>query len=143
MKKSLFFLLLLFFLTLSCGDEVKDIEILIDAPAVVEEDEEFDVFVKILNTSDSEQKLLSIDIANQYLKGIMVLNIDPVYKESMRIPIFNSMNYSYNYSLVPDDTTVFKIECKAIALGDFSGDFEFCINNDMDMLSRNVRTVVK
>lgn len=142
MKKSLLFLCLLLFLVPSC-DEIENIEILIEAPAVVEEDEEFDVLVKILNTSDSEQTLLSIDIANQYLKGIMVLNIDPVYKESMRIPIFNSMNYSYNHSLPPGDTAVFFVACKAIATGDFSGDFEFCINNDMDILSRNVRTVVK
>jgi len=142
MRRSFILFLFLPLLVISCT-EIKNVDIFVDFPAVVQEDDEFEVIAKLVNTGKSSKELYSIDISDKYLKGITVLKIDPDYKESTHIPIDNSQSYTFNHSLLPGDTAVFKISCKAIYIGDFNGDFDFCIDSEFNFISKNVRTVVK
>ena len=140
MKKCL--LLLPLSCLLACS-AIENVDVFVDAPAVVQLDDDFEITMKLVNTANKSQKLASIDIADSYLNGIMVIKTAPEYRESMRIPIGNMMSYVYKHSLPPGDTVVFVLYCKAVDTGDFMGDFDFCINSDFNFMSKNVRTIVK
>lgn len=127
---------------LACS-EIENVDVFIEAPAVVQLNDDFDVVVKLVNSASKPQELYSIDISNHYLTGVMVLKTEPEYKESTRIPIDNTTSYVYKQELLPGDTVKVTISCKAIDLGDFKGDFDFCINSDFNFMSKQVRTIVR
>jgi len=140
MKKSL---LLLLVLGLFACSEIENVDVFIDSPTIVQLDDDFEITMKLVNTANKSQKLVSIDISDKYLKGVIVAKTAPEYKESTHIPIDNSMSYIFRHSLPPGDTVTVTLYCKAVDTGDFSGSFDFCINSDFNFMSKNVRTLIK
>ena len=95
----IFFPILLFCL-FSCSTP-ENIEVYADVPVSINQGELFTITTKIKNTSHKSQELVSIDIANNYLDGIVILSTMPNYNDVMNVPIDNTTSYSFNRTINP------------------------------------------
>ena len=113
-----------------------------DVPAVVKEYEEFITEVKITNTSNDIQKLFSIDVGDDYLKGISLVKTEPNFTESMHVPLDNSVSYSFKKEIGPRESITIDLHWKATSQGEFMDEIDFCINSDFNFTSKYVNSVV-
>lgn len=144
MKPSLFFAIAGFIsLTAfsSCG-EIEHIELDIDQPIDVQAGEIFQTTISISNTASFHQELYSIDIADEYLEGILLVESEPQFKESSHVPIDETESYRYNLTIAPHQTLEVLLTFKATQSGVYRGDADFCINSDYNFISFPLRTVV-
>lgn len=114
-----------------------------DAPPTVAKGERFEIRAKVLNTSGERQTLCDLDIADEYLEGIIIEDTTPDYTEAWHVPIDNSMSYSFDLPLDPGEETVVVLTAYAAKRGDYSGEMDFCINTEYNYLSAPVRTIVE
>ncbi len=114
-----------------------------DAPVEVRQGQRFSFTCTVTNTAEKDQELVSLDVADEYLEGIVVVGTDPAFKEATHIPLDNTMSYGYNIPLVRGKPVNVVFDCYAAKPGDYSGEVDFCINNDSSFLSYPIRTIVK
>ena len=143
MLKNISFLTLAFFLLFTSCADPENIEIDMDIPSMVSKGEDFIITTTVTNTAEKSQELVSIDVSDKYLEGVIVESTDPDHISSEHIPIDNSVSYRFEKDLDSGESMEVTFYCKAITTGDFSGDFDFCINSDINFLSRMARTVVE
>jgi hypothetical protein len=143
MKYKISLLTLIIFTFLAACTEIKDIHIEMDLPLKVQNDNEFIITVKLKNLADKSQELVSIDIGDDYLKGIAIIKTEPSYNNSIHIPIDNSVSYSFEKDVASGDSIVVRFYCKTILVGDFSDEIDFCINSDYNFLTKMARTIVE
>lgn len=144
MKQSNCFLPLLI---LGCGmlgcSGPKNIEVAIDSPTTIKQGERFDIRVRIRNTGASVQTLVDLDIADEFLKGVVIEDSDPPFSQSEHIPVDNTISYSYDLAVPPGNEISITLSAYAAYQGDYSGDFDFCINSMVSCLFYTVRTIVE
>jgi hypothetical protein len=143
MKNKLSVLTLIIFVLIAACAEIKDIDVELDVPVKVQNDEEFIITALLKNSADKSQELVSIDVGDNYLKGIAILKTEPSYLESMHVPIDNSVSYSIRKVIAAGDSVVVKLYCKAVSTGDFSDDIDFCINSEFNFIGKVARTIVE
>jgi len=135
------FFLMLFLFLFSC-DTPKNIEIYTDVPVSLNRGESFTIITKIKNTSHKSQELVSIDIANNYLEGIVILSTTPNYNDVLYIPIDNTTSYSFNKTIKPNSEIIIRFNAKAINSGIYNSTIDFCINSEYSFLSRGIYTEI-
>lgn len=123
--------------------EPEDIEVSVDAPAQVAEGETFRIVARARNTGDEDRSLVDLDLADEYLAGIMILDTEPGYHGSMHVPIDNTVSYKFELPIPPGGEAEVTFEAQALTAGDFAGDFDFCIDSETTCLSSHVRTLVQ
>jgi hypothetical protein len=136
------FIIYLLCLFSSCGS-IEGIEINMEVPAVVKENEEFITQVKITNTLDDPQTLVSIDVGDGYLEGVSLVKTEPGFTESMHVPIDNSVSYSFKKEIGPQESITIDLHWKATSEGKFSDYIDFCINSEINFIEKYFSTVVK
>jgi hypothetical protein len=136
------FIIYLLCLFSSCGS-IEGIEINIDVPAVVKENEEFITQVTITNALDDPQTLVSIDVGDDYLGGISLVKTEPPFTESMHVPIDNSVSYSFRKEIGAQQSITIDLYWQATSEGEFSDYIDFCINSEINFIERYVSTIVK
>jgi hypothetical protein len=136
---------LLFVALLGCGafDMPENVDISIDSPVSVGVDEEFQIVLTINNTGPSTQTLVDLDVADAYLEGVVVREIDPTFSDAMHVPFDNTQSYSMDLALPAAQTVKVTISAYAAHVGDFGGDIDFCINSAVACLSYPVRTIIR
>ncbi|MDH5656245.1 MAG: hypothetical protein OEZ34_10075, partial [Spirochaetia bacterium] len=74
MKKFFAFLLIspLIFLSLHCLGEPENVEIHVSSPDIIKKNVPFTITVTVKNTAEETQKLISLDVAFEYLEGIKI-----------------------------------------------------------------------
>jgi hypothetical protein len=120
----------------------EDIEVSVDAPARVAEGETFLITARARNTGDEPRRLVDLDLADEYLEGVLILGTEPAYRDSMHVPIDNTVSYEFELAIPPGGVAEVMLEAQALRAGDFSGDFDFCIDSETSCLSSHVRTFV-
>jgi hypothetical protein len=143
MKRIMVIFCLMFLLVLSGCSGVKNIEVKVEAPLKVANDEEFIITATVKNNASKEQKLVSLDIADKYLEGIAIVETEPDNSESSHIPIDNTVSYIFDIPIKPGEEIKVDLYAKALKQGDFNAEIDFCINNDFDFISKSIRTVVE
>ena len=143
MKKTTAIFCLVFLLMLSACKSPKHIEVMIDAPIQVNTNDEFVITATVKNTASNEQKLVSLDIGNKYLKGIAIIKTEPDNSESFYVPIDNTFSYVFNIPIKAGEEIKVKLYAKALKKGDFNAEVDFCINSDTSFLTKSIRTVVQ
>ncbi len=123
-------------------EEPEGVEVSVDAPARVTEGETFRIVARARNTGDEDRSLVDLDLADEYLEGIMILDTEPGNRGSMHVPIDNTVSYKFELPIPPGGTAEVTFEAQALAAGDFAGDFDFCIDSETTCLSSHVRTLV-
>jgi hypothetical protein len=143
MKKITAIFCFVLLLILSGCTEPKDVEVNVDAPLQVMIDKEFVITATVKNTASKEQKLVSLDIGDEYLKGIAIVKTEPDNSESRHIPLDNTVTYTFNIPVKPGKEIKVTFYAKALKKGDFNSEIDFCINNEVSFLSKSIRTVVQ
>ena len=121
----------------------ENIDIRIDGPASVNEDQRFNIALTIKNTGSSPQTLVDVDIADEYLEGVVVRGMDPAFKDVMHVPFDNTQSYSLDLALPAGQEVKVRISAYAAHAGDYAGDIDFCINSAVSCLSYPVRTIIR
>ena len=135
------FFSILFLFLFSC-DTPKNIEIYTDVPVSINNGELFTITTKIKNTSNKPQELVSIDIANNYLEGIVILGTTPNYNDVVHVPIDNTTSYSFNKTINPNSEITIRFNARAINSGIYNSTIDFCINSEISFLSRGIFTEI-
>ena len=115
----------------------------IECPITVNKGDEFIITVNVKNIDSKKQTLVSLDIGDEYLAGIAILKTIPDYYDLMHIPIDQTVSYTYNLNIGPGDTSTIKLYAKALSIGDYSSEIDFCINSSLSFLSKSIRTLVE
>ena len=136
----MFFLILLLFL-FSCNTP-ENIEVHADVPISINRGELFTITTQIKNTSHKPQELVSIDIANNYLDGVVILGTSPNYKDVINVPIDNTTSYSFNKIINPNSEITVKFNAKAVNSGIYNSTIDFCINSSFNFISRTIFTEI-
>jgi len=123
----------------SCSDP-ENILLYIDSPTSVKKGKEFNIITKIKNTSNKSQKLVSIDIDDNYLDGIAILSTIPDYNDIIYIPIDNTQSYFFNKIIEPNSEITVQFRAKAFKVGTFQGTIDFCINSEISFLTKSIFT---
>jgi hypothetical protein len=105
--------------------------------------ERFEIRAIATNTAQRPQKLVSLDIADEYLQGIAVEKSDPPFKEAFHVPIDNTMSYVFELPMGPGEQREVVFQAYAAHAGDHAGDVDFCINSEFAFISYPVRTIVE
>ena len=123
--------------------KVENIEVSVDAPASVKRGDKFTIVAHVRNTASREQKLIDLDIADEYLAGIALSASNPPAKGSTHIPLDNSISYHFERTIAAGQQLDITYQAEAVQSGDFRGDFDFCIGSDSNFITHSVRTVVE
>ena len=139
--------LVLLVLVASLGCEAfevpENVDIRVDTPVSVQVDQEFYITLTIRNTGSSTQTLVDVDIADEYLEGVVVRETDPAFKDAMHVPFDNTQSYSMDITLPAGREVTVTISAYAAHAGDYAGDIDFCINSAVSCLSYPVRTIIR
>jgi hypothetical protein len=120
-----------------------NVELFVDAPATVQEGQDFTIVVRVKNTAPETQTFVDLDIADEYLEGIVIKSTQPAFSDAMHVPIDNTVSYSLGLPVPAGKEVKVTLRAAAVRSGDFSGDFDFCINSEITCLPYPVRTVVR
>lgn len=137
-----FLLILLSALTCGCSSP-KDIDVDVQAPPVVKSGDEFVITATIDNHAAVTQKLVSLDIGDEYLKGIAIVSMEPNYKDTMHVPIDDTRSFVFDLPVEPGKQLRILLHAKAVGTGDHNSQIDFCINSNASYLSRTLRTAVE
>ena len=126
-----------------CGAEPKNVEISIEAPMSVQPGERFEIHAVVTNTGSRSQKLVALDVADEYLEGVAIESSDPPFKEAYHVPIDNTVSYVFKLPIEPGGQREVVFQAYAAHPGDHSGEIDFCINTDFTFVSHPLRTIVQ
>ena len=121
----------------------ENVDISVDAPVSVQVGQEFGITLTIRNTDSSTQTLVDVDIADEYLEGVVVQETNPAFKDAMHVPFDNTQSYSMDMTLPVGREVTVTISAYAAHAGDYAGDIDFCINSAVSCLSYPVRTIIR
>ena len=128
------------------GNAVKeptDIEISVDAPLEVSQGERFTIVVRVYNADKKARELVDLDVADEYLEGIVIESSDPPFSDALHLPVDNTLSYSFDIMVAAGEEEVITFHAYAAHAGDYFGDIDFCIDSGVSCLSYPVRTIVR
>ena len=136
-------LVIIFFVTMMVLPDVFDIEIEIASPEVVNVNQAFEIQWLIRNDSANQQTLVDIDLADEYLQGIVIESSDPPFSASEHEAIGSYVSYSFDLPIPPEQTTEITFSALGKVPGDYSGVIGFCINSRLSCLEYELLTTVE
>ena len=126
-----------------CIDAPQNVEISVEAPMSVQSGERFEIRAVVTNTGNSSQKLVALDVADEYLEGIAIESSEPPFKEAYHVPIDNTVSYVFKLPIDPGGQREVVFQAYAAHAGDHMGEIDFCINTDFTFVSHPLRTIVE
>ena len=126
-----------------CGGTPKDIDVDIQAPPVAKSGQEFLITATVENHAATAQKLISLDIDDQYLDGIAILSTEPNYHDTSHVPILNQRSYEFDLPVKPGEKVHVLLHARAVKTGDRNSEINFYINSNSSSLTRSLRTIVE
>lgn len=132
-------------LVLGCGafELPQDVEVMAEAPVSANVDEPFKVVLTVRNTGPETKTLVDVDIADEFLEGVVVQSMDPPFKDAMHVPFDNTQSYSMDLPVPPGQTVTVTVSAYAAHAGDWAGDVDFCIDSAVACISYPMRTIVR
>lgn len=122
------------------GCDAKNVITEVDYPLEVNNSETFEINCSVTNTGRKSQDFVGIDLYDEYLEGIAILSIEPDYDSTTSG--FGMQSYYYDIEIPGGETIDITITAQALYEGDYGGNIDFCINNDVTYVSEYIRTVV-
>lgn len=123
--------------------EPEGVRVEVTAPLEVTVGDQFEVVAAVRNLSDSRHTLVDLDIAQEYLAGLAVQGSQPPFRDASHVPIDHTVSHSYDLTIRPDEEAKIVLSVVAVREGDYSGDFDFCIDSEVHCLSYPARTIVR
>ena len=103
------------------------IRVRINTPEQIAVNEPFAMQIIIQNVAPEEILLHSIDISNPYLETITLTNISPVPTQERNIPIVDFSSYQFEQTIPAGGTQIVTLDFIGKESGDFSGEFDVCV----------------
>lgn len=124
----------------ACGDVPENVSIRKSFPSEVKVGETFKILVSIDNDEDYRRILTSIDIDKEFLKGIYITKASPKPRQEYYAVGLHVFEYDKPIEAMQNQSIV--LTAKALRVGDFSGDFDVCIDGDANCESGSIRVLV-
>jgi hypothetical protein len=130
-------------LTCGCGGTPKDIDVDVQVPPTAKSGQEFVITATVENHAATTQKLISLDIGDQYLDGIAIVSTEPNYHDTQHVPILNQRSYEFDMPVKPGEKVQILLHARAVKTGDRNSEIDFYINSNSSSLTRSLRTTVE
>jgi hypothetical protein len=118
----------------------RNVNLTVNHPYTVAPGDSFQIEILIENTDTDSQSLDSIDIYNDYLRGVRILSSDPPYSESSNL--FGITSYWYDRDIRPGQTLRVVLSAQALQTGFYTADIDVCINNPYTYATYVIQTEV-
>jgi len=125
-----------------CSFAPEDVHVSVIMPTETISNQAFVIDTIISNTGRGEQKLLSIDVPDKVLQGMLIERTEPPYVAVRHNAGLNSASYQFNMKLPGGNKQSIKIHAKATQVGDYSGELSFVVNKDWSALGFPIRMLV-
>ena len=126
-----------------CQMTPENVNVSLEAPTATAQKSRFVIKATVENTAAEEQKLVSLDVGDEYLEGIVIEKTVPPFKDAFHVPIDNTMSYTYDINIAAGRKVTVLLHAYAAKTGDFSSAVDFCINSNACFLSYPIRTIVE
>ena len=104
-----------------------------------------DVVVEIViqNPTDQVMDLDSLDIAFDYLNGVVITEASPVFSENYSLePLFQQQSFTFHQPIPANGSLTVRMFGTAAISGDFSGTLDVCIDGSGNCTGSEVRTII-
>jgi len=122
-------------------------DILVNIPSEVNSGESFQIEVVVTNTSRTTIVVSSIDISLNYLSGFLIEGTTPPYAETSQYSSIGGgetfQTYYFHRSLAPEESLTIVFNGRALAIGDYRGNVDVCIDSEFNCKSDIARTIVR
>lgn len=118
----------------------------VNAPTSVEQGQEYVITVEINNVSGEDITLNSIDIQATLLDGFIINTVEPSYIETYEYGFSESdiyQTFSFLTAIPPGESLSVTFTGEAVIAGDFSGEFDVCIDSSVNCKTEVIRTIVR
>jgi hypothetical protein len=123
---------------------IEDVIVQVEVPDKVAQGEEFTFTVSVQNVSDGRTKLLdSIDVGDNYLKGIEIMRTEPQYTEKMHVPLVNVYSYDFMQDILPGEELRVRFHAVAQETGTFISELDVYIDGGRKFTTSPLGTVVR
>lgn len=124
------------------SEDPEGMAITVDAPHDVKVGESYTVIVNVKNErATAPLKVTDVDIANQYIAGSVISSVEPVPESSTSIPLAECLSHTFNQTIAPGETVVFKFTRRAASPGIYRGDIDVCEGNRF--MTKVAQTIIK
>jgi len=131
---------LLFYLGYQASQSPENITVTVDHPVSVKKGETFIVEVHIDNTDSADQKLVGIDIYEDYLDGFILTSTNPGFNESSNA--FGIRSLIYDHTIPANGRLTIQIELQAVNDGMWAGDLDVMVNGILSFTTYYIQTQV-
>jgi len=121
----------------------EDVQLFAEAPSAVRKGERFEIFARVINMASETQVLIDLDVADEYLEGVVIESSRPMFWDAYHVPVDDTISYSYDIDIAPGEEVWVVFEAYAAKVGDYAGDIDFCINSEVTCLSYRIRTIIE
>ncbi len=121
-------IIILAFYIVRSEQQLKYVNIQVDAPSNVVLDDEFVIEIQIENTSDEIYILKDIDVHPDYLEGIFISGSEPQFHNTFSGEVTGYQNYKFDQNIHPKSELVVQLHAIGFETGSFIGDIDICIN---------------
>ncbi len=118
----------------------------LQVPAEVSADNVVELKAVITNIGAEPLEVSSIDIGMKYLNGFFIESTSPPYSETNQYDGLDGetfQTYYFYVTVAPGESLTIVFHARAVGKGDFSGNFDVCIDSDYTCRTDIVRTIVK
>ena len=121
----------------------KGLLVSVDAPIGVRVGETFDMKIVVKNERAKGDILVTdIDIEQKYLEGFFVVRVDPKEKDSMNVPLVNSLSHTFDLQIPPGEQRVFTFTLRAVKTGIYRGEVDVCAGTSFTYVTAQAQTMV-
>jgi hypothetical protein len=125
-----------------CGSP-RNISVDVLAPLHVMKGEEFIFEVRVENTAERSQLLYSIDIWDEYLRGISIHGTEPPFTDCYHVPIDNTHCYEFKKDIPAKGDLIITFYAVGTKAGDYSSYLDVCIGTSTCFLTHHIITTVE
>lgn len=123
--------------------DLSGISVEVRDPLTVKAGEAFAFGVRVQNAEDKERSLRSIDIDRAFLTGLEITDVnykrsDEYYVESLDQDIFE-----FNTPIEANGSLEVTFSAVAKTAGEYGGDFDICIDNDINCVFESIDVIVQ
>lgn len=123
--------------------DLDGITVEINSPETVTIDDTFTFGVDIHNTQDRSRSLRSIDIKRSFLEGLDITDINLERSYEYYVESIDEDIFEFNTPLEPNESLTIVFTATAKKTGNFSGDFDVCIDNDINCAFETISVVIQ
>lgn len=112
-------------------------------PETVKAGESFTFGVRVQNTEDQERSLRSIDIDRTFLAGLEITDVNYERSEEYYVESLDQDIFEFNTPIKPNGSLEVTFTATAKTAGEYGGDFDICIDNDINCVFESIDVVVQ